>query len=171
MVGRHLCCCCFLFDRALEGWVLSVVVFPMVSSPKGSSSLVLGVSSPKRNWRGFDDAALASGLFLRVSPPKGSWGGRCCRTRQRGRSSFVPRVLSPRGRSLSFLGVFSPKGSWGGVDDAALASRCRTAVARCWAIRLIAANNAVRPMMADAAPGLYTLLLARRRRADVSDLY
>ena len=84
---------------------------------------------------------------------------------------FVPGVSSPRGSSSSFLGVLSPKGSWGGVDDAALASRCRTAVARCWAIRLIAANNAVRPLKADAAPGLYTLLLARRRRSDVSDLY
>ena len=84
---------------------------------------------------------------------------------------FVPRVLSPRGSSLSFLGVLSPKRSWGGVDDAALARRCRTAVARRWAIRLIAANNTVRPVKADAAPGLNTLLPARRRRADVSELY
>ena len=70
-----------------------------------------------------------------------------------------------------FLGVLSPKGSWGGVDDAALASGCRTAVARRWAIRLIAADNPVRLMKADATPGLYTLLPARRRKADVSDLY
>ena len=83
---------------------------------------------------------------------------------------FVPRVLFSRGSSLSFLRVSYPKGSWGGVDDAALASWCRTAVARRWAIRLIIADNAVRPMEADAAPGLYTFLPARRRRADVSDL-
>ena len=70
-----------------------------------------------------------------------------------------------------FLGVSSPKGSWGGVDDAALASGCRTAVAQRWEIRLIAANNTVRPMKADAAPGLYTLLPERRRRANISDLY
>ena len=84
---------------------------------------------------------------------------------------FVPGVLSPRGSSLSFLRVSSPKGSWGGVNDAALASGCWTAVARRWAIGLIVADNAVRPMEANAAPGLYTLLPARRRRAGVSDLY
>ena len=84
---------------------------------------------------------------------------------------FIPRVSSPRGSYSSFLGVSSPKGIWGSVDDAALASGCRTAVARRWAIRLIVANNAVRPMKVDAASGLYTLLLAHRRRADVSDLY
>ena len=84
---------------------------------------------------------------------------------------FVPGVLSPRKSSSSFLGVSSPKGSWVGVDDATLASRCQTAVARRWAIRIIAADNAVRPMKADAVPGLYTLLPSRRRRADVSDLY
>ena len=77
----------------------------------------------------------------------------------------VPGVLSPRGSSSSFLGVSSPKGSWGGVDDAVLANECRTAVARRWAIRLIAADKSVRPMNADAVPGLYTLLPARRRRA------
>ena len=83
----------------------------------------------------------------------------------------VPGVSSPRGSSSSFLGVSSPKGSWGGVD-AALASGCQTAVARCWAIRLIIADNAVRSMKAaDAAPGLYTLLPARRRRAAISQLY
>ena len=65
---------------------------------------------------------------------------------------FVPGVLSPRGSSSTFLGVLSPKGSWGGVDDAALVSGCRTALARRWSIRLIAANDAVRPMRADAAP-------------------
>ena len=84
---------------------------------------------------------------------------------------FVPGVSSPRGSSSPVLGVSSPKESWGGVDDAALASGCRTAVAQRWEIRLIAANNAVRPMKADAAPGLYTLLPERRRRADVSDIY
>ena len=83
---------------------------------------------------------------------------------------FFPGVLSPRGSSTLFLGVLSPKGSLVGVDDAALSSRCRTAVARHWAIRHISADNAVQPMKADAAPGLYTLLLSRRRRADVSDL-
>ena len=72
---------------------------------------------------------------------------------------------------MSFHGISSPKGSWGGVDDAALAIRCRTAVARCWAIRLIAADKAVHPVKADVAPGLYTLLPARRRSADVSELY
>ena len=82
----------------------------------------------------------------------------------------VPGVSSPRGSSSSVIGVSSPKGTWGGID-AALASGCRTAVARRWAIRLIAADKAVRPMKADAAPGLYTLLPARRRRADVSELY
>ena len=121
-------------------------------------------------------------FVLGVSSPKGSWGGRCCRARQRivprgfvpqgklgrpilprspencvsgfrppreaGAASmtprlpagealpFVPGVLSPRGRSSSFLEVSSPKGSWGGVNDAALASGCRTAVARRWAIHL-----------------------------------
>ena len=84
---------------------------------------------------------------------------------------FVPGVLSPRGSSSSFLGVSSPKGSWDSFDDAVLASGYWMAVARRWAIRLIAADNAVRPMKADAAPGLYTLLPARRRKADVSDLY
>ena len=57
------------------------------------------------------------------------------------------------------------------VDDAAIASECQTAVARRWAIHLIAADNAVRTMKADAEPGLYTLLPARKKRADVSDLY
>ena len=84
---------------------------------------------------------------------------------------FVLRFFYPRGGSLSFLGVSSPKGSWGGVNDAALASRCWTAVAQRWAIHLIAANNSVLPIKANAAPGLYTLLPARRRRADVSDIY
>ena len=84
---------------------------------------------------------------------------------------FVPGVSSPKGSSSSFLRFSSPKGSWGGVD-AALAIGCRTAAARRWAIRLFVADNAVRPMKAaDAAPGLYTLLPERRRRADVSDLY
>ena len=83
---------------------------------------------------------------------------------------MLPR--SPAGEGLLFVpGVSSPKGSWGDVDDAALASGCRTAVAQRWAIRLIAANNEVRPMKADAAPGLYTLLPARRRRSEFSDLY
>ena len=62
-----------------------------------------------------------------------------------------PGVSSPRGSSSSFLGVFSPKGSWGGVNDAALASGCWTVVARRWTIRLIAADDAVRPIKADAA--------------------
>ena len=48
--------------------------------------------------------------------------------------------------------VSSPNGSWGGADDDALASGCRTAVTRCWAIRLIAVDDAVRPMKVDAAP-------------------
>ena len=30
---------------------------------------------PKESWGSVEDAALASGLFLRVSSPKGSWGG------------------------------------------------------------------------------------------------
>ena len=66
---------------------------------------------------------------------------------------------------------FRPPMEAGVSDVAALASRCWTVVARRWYIRLIAADNAVRPMKADAAPGLYNLLPARRRRADVSDLY
>ena len=65
---------------------------------------------------------------------------------------FVPGFSSPRGSSSLFLRGFSPKGSWGGVDDAALAIGCRTAVARRWAIHLIAADDAVRPMKADSAP-------------------
>ena len=107
MVGRHLCCCRFIFDRTLEGWALSVVVVPRVSSPKGSSSsvprvlshrrssyLVLRVSSPKVSWGGVNDSALASRLFLGVSSPKESWGGRCCRARQK----IVPGGFVPQGK-------------------------------------------------------------------------
>ena len=85
---------------------------------------------------------------------------------------MTPR--SPVGEVLPFPfipGVLSPKGSWGSVDNAALASGCRMVVVRRWAIRLIAADNAVLQMKADSAPGLYTLLPAQRRRAGVIDLY
>ena len=52
-----------------------------------------------------------------------------------------------------FLEVSSPKGIWGGVDDAALASGCWTAISkRRWAIRQIATSYTVQPMRADAAP-------------------
>ena len=57
-----------------------------------------------------------------------------------------------------FPGVSSPKGRWGGVDDAALASRCQTEVARRWAIRLNTVDNAVRPMKTDNVQGLYAYL-------------
>ena len=72
---------------------------------------------------------------------------------------------------MSFLRFSSLKGSWGGVDDAVLARMCRTAVAISWATCLIAADNAVRLMMADAVPGIYNFLSARRMRVDVSDIY
>ena len=139
VVGRHLCCCCFLFDRTLEGWALSVVVVPGVSSPKGSSCSVPRVSPPRRS----------SSLVLGVLSPKGIWGIQCCRVCQR----IVPRGFVPHGKlgrpmlpssqancALGFrppreagaadvatlaselcLGFTFPKGSWGGVNDAALA--------------------------------------------------
>ena len=97
--------------------VLFCFVVPGVSSPKGSSPFVLRVLSLKRS----------SSSFLRVLSPKGSWGG----------------VNSAALASGLFLGVLSPKGSWGGVDVVALASGCWTAIARRWAIRLIAADSAV----------------------------
>ena len=140
MVGRHLCCCCFLFGCTLEGWALSVLVVPGVSFPKGSSSSVTRVLSPKRS----------SSLVLGILSPKGSWGGRCCRFCQR----IVPRGFVPHGKvgrpmllhspencasgfrppreagavdvaalaSELCLGVMFPKGSWGGVNDSALTS-------------------------------------------------
>ena len=174
-----------LFDPTLEGWALSVVVVPGVFSPRGSSPFVFRFFSPKRRSSlnlspGFSPQGKLGRPMLPRSPANFSSGFRP--PREAGAASMTPRspagealpfdpgVSSPRGSSWLFLGVSSPKGSWGGVDEAALASGCRTAVARRWAIRLIAANDAVQPMKANAAPGLYTILPARRRRADVSDL-
>ena len=107
-------------------------------------------------------------------PPREAllWSSGCHPPRESGSASMMPR--SPANCYLGFrppskagaadvaalaskvlLEVSSPKRSWGGVNDAALASGCRTAVARRWVIRLIAADNAGRPMKAaDAAPGL-----------------
>ena len=67
-------------------------------------------------------------------------------------------------------GVSSPKGSWGGVDVAARASGCRTAIEkRRWAIRQSPPTIQFGRGGLKLRRGLYTLLLARRRRADVSN--
>ena len=121
-----------------------VVVVPGVSSPKGSSSFVprvsspkrssylfLGVSSPKGSCSSIYDAALAIVLrSLGFRPPREAGAASMLLLLPAGEAPLsFPRVSSPRGRSSFFLGVSSPKGSWGGVDDAALASECRTAIA------------------------------------------
>ena len=71
-----------------------------------------------------------------------------------------------------FPGVSSPKGSWGVINDAARAIGCRTAMKkRRWAIRQSPPTiwyDRWRPRMHQ---GLYTLLPARSKRADVSDVY
>ena len=71
---------------------------------------------------------------------------------------------------LLSLEVSSPNGSWGGVDVAARASGCRTAIdKRHWAIR----QSPLTIWFGQGGPklrrGLYTILPAQRRRADISD--
>ena len=67
-------------------------------------------------------------------------------------------------------GVSSPKGSWGSVDVAARASGWRTAIEkRRWAIRQSPPTIRFGRGRPKLRRGLYTLLLARRRRGDVSD--
>ena len=72
--------------------------------------------------------------------------------------------------TLLSLGVSSPKGIWGGVDVAARASGCQTAIEkRCWAIRQSPPMIWFGRGVPRLRRGLYTLLPEQRRRADVSD--
>ena len=104
--------------------------------------------------------------------PQGNLGQyRWCRACQQVKLFFCPWISSPRRSSFLFLGVLFTKGSWDGVNVAALASRCRTAIKGRWAIRQSPPTIRYRPMKADVRRGLYTLLPVRGRRADVSDLY
>ena len=67
-------------------------------------------------------------------------------------------------------GVLSPKGSWGGVDVAARASGCRTAIEKQrWAICQLPPTIRFGLGGPKLRRGLYTLLPARRRRAAISD--
>ena len=150
---------CFvsLFDRTLEGWALSLFFF-LGFRPQGKLFFCSQGFVPQEKlffgpW-GFVPQGNLGWPMLLLSPANCSSGFRP--PREAGAASllsrspegevlpFVPGVLSPRGSSSSFLGVSSPKVSWGSVD-AALASGCRTAVARRWAIRLFVADKAVRP--------------------------
>ena len=68
---------------------------------------------------------------------------------------------------LLFPGVSPPKGSWGGVDVAARASGCRTAIeTQRWAIRQSPPTIRFGQGGPKLRRGLYTLLPARRRIAD-----
>ena len=67
-------------------------------------------------------------------------------------------------------GVSSPKGSWGGVDVAARAIGCPTAIEKQrWAIPQSPPTIRFGRGGPKLRRGLYTLLPAWRRRADVSD--
>ena len=107
VVGRHLCCCHFLFTAPLkvERCLLllslgfhppreALLLFPGFR-PLGEALLWSSGFLPPREAGAADVDALASELCLGVSSLKGS-----------GAASMTPR-------SLLVLGVSSPKGSWG----------------------------------------------------------